>query len=172
MPKTTCLRKIASFNLFDTNILLIIGSKIVAPSIPTTLFPYLLSYFLGMSSSSFLLGPLVFLQLLFMPYYSKPQISIQYIYLTLSIIKHLKKANILLLKACKLANKPSDIQDLGSIFFKDFIEAKGKFTEIKRNHAFLNENLISDNKLDQDCNQKNFLLVFNYLVKDNSFKTS
>ena len=85
-----------------------------------------------------------------MPHHLELQTPIRSFCLTLSIIEPLKGAEALLHKACQLIKEESDIKDFGSVSFNNFKEAEGDFVEAKRNHAFLNENLLSDNDSDQN----------------------
>lgn len=85
-----------------------------------------------------------------MLYYLELQIQIKHVYLTLSMIECLKRANALLVKVYKWVKKVSDIKNFESVSFKYFTEAKEELVEIKKNHIFLNKYLISNHKSDHN----------------------
>lgn len=64
-------------------------------------------------------------------------------HLTSLMIEPSEGAKALFLEACNIAKETSDVDDFGSAFFEDFVEAK-------ENYDFINENLFSDNDSNQD----------------------
>lgn len=63
--------------------------------------------------------------------------------MTLSIIELLEGVEALLFEVYKLVSEASNMKNFGSASFEDIIEAEG-------NYDFINQNLFSNNNLDQN----------------------
>lgn len=76
------------------------------------------------------------------------------------MIESLKKAEPLLLEACKFAEEENDITNFRCTFFNDFEEGKRDFTEIKRNYAFENKKILLKNNSEQNYDWKDYFQTY------------